>query len=417
MKRHYSGTPRETIPLRILDFFIDIYVRWFYRKREKGAIAATPKVLIASLGHMGDALTVSYLFPIIREKYPNAIIDIISPSWCRAVNEHNPYIRHILVIDHYLSNRSKISWWQKVKRHYQTFKEALPVLRREEYDFYLDVRTSYGVSHFVLPFTHVKRAVGFNRRGMGSFLDVELEIPRQDGNYHHFEAYAALLKEIGIEVKLEDVVPYFPIDKAISSRSIESKLAVKLLKPYILLFPETGETHRQMSNSFWVGILKEVLLKSDYSVVLCGQTDLSAQIINGIRQATEAQFPERVVDASKILSIQELAFLSTQADYALTLDSFPEHLCCIFCETITIYKASGLPFFPIANHPVLLFHTHVLSKGVDYVRRNVKVMYCEKLETPEVSRIIVEKITTEDKVDVAPRTGISVIPKHPQEPS
>ncbi|MCP1385748.1 glycosyltransferase family 9 protein [Runella salmonicolor] len=398
MKRHYSGTPRETIPLRILDFFIDIYVRWFYRKREKAPISAVPKVLIASLGHMGDALTVSYMFPIIRQKYPNAIIDIISPSWCKAVNEHNPYVRHTLVIDHYLSNRNKIGFWQKLKRHYQTFKEVLPFLRDEHYDFYLDVRTSYGVSHFVLPFTNVTKAVGFNRRGMGGFLDVELEIPRKDGNYHHFEAYAALLKEIGVDTKLEEVVPYFTIDASITWEQVQSKLPLAVTKPYILLFPETGEAHRQMSNSFWINVLKEVLEKSDYSVVLCGQTDLSAQIVKGIDRATASQFSEKVIDASKKLSIQELAFLSTKAEFALTLDSFPEHLCCIFCETITIYKASGLPFFPIANYPVLLFHTHFLSKNAAYIRRNVTVHYREKIETPDVSQLIVAKITAEKKV-------------------
>lgn len=398
MKRHYSGTPRETIPLRILDFFVDLYVRWFYRPPYKGPIAAAPKVLIASLGHMGDALTVSYLFPIIRQKYPNAIIDIISPSWCRAVNEHNPYIRHILVIDHFLSNRSKINLWQKLKQHYRTFRATLPILRQEQYDFYLDVRTSYGVSHFVLPFTRVKKAVGFNRRGMGGFLDVELEIPRKDGNYHHFEAYAALLKEIGIETALEDVVPYFPIEVKVSWAAIRSKLPLPLAKPYILLFPETGEAHRQMSESFWVGVLKEVLQTSEYSVVLCGQTALSAMIEAGVHRATDSQFTTRVIDASKVLSIQELAFLASKAEYALTLDSFPEHLCCIFCKTITIYKASGLPFFPIANYPVLLFHTHLLSRDVEYVRRNVTVMYRDTIESPEVSQLIVEKITSEDKV-------------------
>ena len=81
-----------------------------------------------------------------------------------------------------------------------------------------------------------------------------------------------------------------------------------------------------------------------------------------------------------------------EAEYALTLDSFPEHLCCIFCKTITIYKASGLPFYPIANFPVLLLHGHSLSLGIEYVRKNVEILYRENMETQEVKNLIAEKL-------------------------
>ncbi|MFN8345645.1 MAG: glycosyltransferase family 9 protein [Spirosomataceae bacterium] len=391
MKRKYSGTPRETIPLKVIDWLVDIYAKWIYKKRRKNLISHTPKVLIASLGHMGDALTVSYLFPIIFKKYPNAVIDLISPTWCKAVNDSNPYIRHVFCIDHFLSNRSKINRWQKLKQNYRTFRDALPDLQKDEYDYYLDVRTSYAVSHFILPFIHVKKAIGFNRRGLGGLLDVELDIPKQD-TFHHFDTYSALLKEMGIEAKLEEVVPYFTINPSISQEQIEQKLSSKLPSPYILLFPETGEEHRQMSSKFWATLVGSVLNNSNYTFILCGQTDLSARIIKNIQEITDFQFSERVLDASKRLSVQELAFLATGAAYALTLDSFPEHLCCIFCKTVTIYKASGLPFYPIANFPVLLLHSHTLSLGVEYVRKNVEILYCESMETEEVKNLIAERI-------------------------
>jgi heptosyltransferase-3 len=391
MMRKYSGTPRETIPLKVIDLFVDLYAKWFYKKRQRNPISDTPKVLIASLGHMGDALTVSYLFPIIYKKYPNAVIDIISPTWCKAVNDSNPYIRRVFYIDHFLSNRNKINTWQKLKQNYRTFREVLANLQKEEYDYYLDVRTSYAVSHFILPFIRVKKAIGFNRRGLGGLLDVELDIP-EHGIFHHFDTYSALLKEMGIEARLEDVVPYFPINSTISQEQIEQKLSSKLTTPYVLLFPETGEEHRQMSSDFWATIVGNVLKNSNYSFVLCGQTDLSAQIIKDIQKVTDSRFSERVLDASKRLSIQELAFLATGAEYALTLDSFPEHLCCIFCKTITIYKASGVPFYPIANYPVLLLHGHTLSLGVEYVRKNVEILYRENMETEEVKNLIAEKI-------------------------
>lgn len=392
MKRYYSGTPRETIPIRLTDFFIDAYARWFYKKRKRGSISAAPKVLVASLGHMGDALTVSYLFPLIRQKYPNAIIDVLTPTWCKAVNEHNPYIRQIIYVDHFLSNRAKISNWQKIKQFYTSFKAAVASVKEEEYDYYIDVRTSNAVSHFILPFTTVKKAIGFNRRGQGGLLDVELTIP-ENTCFHHFDTYAALLKEMDIEAKLEEVKPYFYILPSISWETILPKLPSALEKPYIMLFPETGEPHRQMSLAFWADIVRKVLQESSYSVVFCGQTDLSARIINEINPS--AGDSNRLLNASRLLSIQELALVATQAEYALTLDSFPEHLACIFCKTITIYRVSGLPFFPIANFSALLFHGHQPSVGIEYVRKNVEIHYYPETDIPEVKNKIAERILLE----------------------
>lgn len=391
MKRNYSGTPRETVPLRLIDFFVDIYAKWIYKKRQRGQASDHPKVLIASLGHLGDALTVSYLFPIILQKYPYAVIDLISPTWCKAVHTYNPYIRHVFYIDHFLSNRSNSTLWQKIKQHYRTFRLALIGLRKEKYDYYLDVRTSYSVAHFILPFIHVNKAVGFNRRGLGGFLDIELDIPAH-GQFHHFETYAALLKEIGIEVSLAGVVPYFHIDPSVSWTTIQSKLPLRVNKPYILLFPETGEEHRQMSPDFWATLVRDVLKKSDYSVVLCGQTDLSGEIVIKINNSTKDKFSTKLIDVSKRLSIQELAFMANEAQYALTLDSFPEHLCCIFCKTITIYKASGLPFFPIANFEVLLFHSHLPSVDVPFARNNIEIHYYENTETNIVKNLIEQRL-------------------------
>ncbi len=391
MKRHYSGTPRETIPLAVIDFFVDFYAKWIYKKRKRDFVTDAPTFLIASLGHLGDALTVSYLFPIIRQKYPDAAIDVLSPSWCNAVNENNPFVRHIFNIDHYLCNRSQLNIWQKIKQQFRSFQKTLPAIRDKQYDYYIDVRTSVGVSHFILPFTNVKKAVGFNRRGLGGLLDVELDVPKQD-TYHHFVTYAMLLKEMGIEVKLENVVPYFDISPNIRWQSVYEKLSFEIVTPYILLFPETGEPHRQMSPEFWAEILSSILQKSNYSVIFCGQTDFSSLITKKIRGTNDPMILQRVIDASKKLSIQDIAFIAQKSEYALTLDSFPEHLSCIFCKTITIYRAAGLPFYPIANFQVLLFHSHLASVGVEYERKSVEVLYYPEMDIPEVKNRIVEQV-------------------------
>ncbi len=390
MKRFYSGTPRETIPLAVIDFFVDFYAKWIYKKRKRDFVTDAPTFLIASLGHLGDALTVSYLFPIIRQKYPNAIIDVVSPSWCKVVYDNNSFVRQVFYIDHYLCNRSLLSKWQKIKQQFQSFQKNLPKLRAQHYDYYFDVRTSVGVSHFILPFTNVKKAVGFNRRGLGGLLDVELDVPKLP-IYHHFVTYAMLLNEIGIDLQLENVVPYFDINPSISWQNINTRLSFNRTTPYILLFPETGEPQRQMSPQFWADILNGILKKSNCSVLICGQTDFAGLITQKIKDTNDPITAQRVIDVSKKLSIQEIAFIAQKANYALTLDSFPEHLCCIFCKTITIYRAAGLPFYPIANFQSLLFHSHLASVGVDYERKNVEALYRASIDSPEVKSMIIER--------------------------
>lgn len=385
--RKYCGTPRETIPFTVMDFFVDIYANLFLKRRTRNFDAAAPKrILIASLGHLGDALTVSYLFPLIKKKYPDVKIDLLAPKWCEAVNQNNPYIDRTIYINHYQTNRKKISQREKIKEHYQTFKEALPLLKQESYDYYIDIRYSDAVAHFVLPFIKVGKAFGFARRGLGGLLDKEFDVPQ--GEFHHFEMYFMLLREIGVEATLADVEPYFPISSGTTFEKIKNKIGFSKL-PYLMIFPESGGEHKQLSPKFWASILTEVLEKTDYYVLLCGQTGLSKKIWDLVTVPTF----NRVIDSSGKINIHEIALLSQKASFALTLDSFPEHLCCIFCKTISVYKGTGYPFFPVANFPVYLIHNHEPSVGLPFDRDNVELVYQENLETPEVKELILNRVS------------------------
>lgn len=387
--RKYCGTPRETIPFKFMDFFVDIYANLFYKKRTRNYSTSSPKrMLIASLGHMGDALTVTYMFPLIKKKYPDIKIDLLAPTWCAAVNEHNPYIDRIIFIDHYQTNRKKISRWEKIKQHYHTFREALPQLQQYAYDYYIDIRYSDAVAHFVLPFITVGKAYGFARRGLGGLLDKEFEVP--EGEFHHFNMYFMLLREMGVTGTLADVEPYFTIAPGVSTESIGKKINLPNA-PYLMVFPESGNEKKQLTPIFWASILNEVLAKTGFGILFCGQTGDSKRIVELI----EPQHHTRLEDTSGKISIHEIAFLSQSTTFALTLDSFPEHLSCIFCKTISIYKCAGYPFFPLANQPVFLIHNHKPSVGLPFERENVEVIYKENPETLEVKELIVNRIAHE----------------------
>lgn len=384
--RKYCGTPRETIPFKIMDFFVDIYANLFYKNRKLTPINHdSPRILIASLGHLGDALTVTYMFPLIKKTYPNATIDLLSAQWCEPVNQHNSYIDKTIYINHFQTNRRKISRWEKIKDFYRTFRQALPILRQTDYDYYIDIRYSDAVAHFMLPFIHVKKAYGFARRGLGGFLDKEFDVPTHE--FHHFDMYFMLLREIGVRGTFTDIEPYFEIPSSVSLDKTKEKIDLQK-EPFFMLFPESGGEHKQLSVEFWAKLIGQILQQHSIKVLLCGQTSMSKQILNLVADNLKSQ----VIDTSAKINIQEIGILSKNTKFALTLDSFPEHFCCIFCQTITIFKGTGYPFFPLANFPVYLIHNHKPSVGLPFERENVEILYQENLETDEVLNKITAKI-------------------------
>ena len=383
--RKYCGTPRETIPFKIMDFFVDIYAKLFYKNRKLAAINHdSPRILVASLGHLGDALTVSYIFPLIKKTYPNAIIDLLTAQWCEAVNSHNSYINQTVYINHFQTNRRKISRWAKIKEFYRTFRQALPILRQTDYDYYIDIRYSDAVAHFVLPFINVKKAYGFSRRALGGLLDKEFDVPTHE--FHHFEMYFMLLREIGVKGTFDDIKPYFQVSASLNYEKIKDKIGLKN-EPFFLLFPESGGQSRQLSAEFWKKLLEQILQQYNISVLICGQTQMSKEIIDLVADSQK----NKTIDTSSKLNIYEIAVLAQNAKFAFTLDSFPEHLCCIFCNTITIYKGAGFPFFPLANFPVYLIHNHKPSVGLAFMRKNVEVVYQETIESDVVESLILEQ--------------------------
>jgi heptosyltransferase-3 len=327
------------------------------------------------------------MFPLIKKTYPNAKIDLLSAKWCEPVNQHNPYIDKTIYINHFQTNRRKISRWEKIKDFYHTFRQALPILRQENYDYYIDIRYSDAVAHFVLPFISVKKAFGFARRGLGGLLDKEFDVPSHE--FHHFDMYFMLLQKIGVKANFEEITPYFPIPANVTLENIQQKLALKNNR-FFMLFPESGGEHKQLSVNFWAKTIELILEQNEISVLLCGQTQMSNLILDLVTDT----YKGRIIDTSTKINIQEIAILSKNAAFALTLDSFPEHLCCIFCPTISIFKGTGYPFFPLANFPVYLIHNHKPSIGQHFDRTNVEALYHENVETDGVQTLVLTKISS-----------------------
>ena len=372
--RKYCALRRVLYFLWLKDVFVDMYARFLYKPRLKKLQSdGSTKLLFFNSGHLGDALIMSYCLPEIKKKYPNIIIDVVCGEWCKFVFEQNPLVRKVIVQNHFMTNRSPISEWQKMVNHFKTTQSTIKELQNDTYDFSIDVRFSAAVSHWILPFIKVRRSFGFGSRGYGGLLEKEFFLP--DTLFHAYDMISVLLNEIGIESNLSNVQPYLPFYTENKEKAIKKTL---ITSNSLLIFAEAGSDIKMFDNGFWVDFCRIILEKSSYDLLLCGQTEFT-KILFSVLQEQLPMFGSRISFTTKN-NLSTIAALPQIAAAAITLDSFPAHLCSIFCKTLVLSKnATGYQFFPLNNTETLLLHDHSPSRATTLSRAKFSSQYVENL--------------------------------------
>jgi heptosyltransferase-3 len=387
--RKYCALRRVLYFLWLKDIFVDIYVMLFYKPSLKRLQNnASPKILFFNSGHLGDALIMSYCFPDIKKKYPDAVIDVVCGEWCKFVFDKNPLVRKVIIQNHFMTNRSPMNGLKKLINHFKTARLAAKQLKKDNniYDFSIDVRYSGAVSHWILPFIKVKKSYGFGSRGYGGLLEKEFFLP--DGEFHTYEMLSMLLKEIEVTSCLSDVKPYLPF----AAEKIEKIKQKTTISPNsILIFPESGGEIRMFNNDFWIKLCTKILENHSSPLLLCGEKSFTESLFIDLQKQLP-HFKDRIAFTGK-MNLAEVAALPQIAAVALTLDSFPAHLCCISCKTLTLgKKASGFQFFPLNNKETFVLHDHFRSISCTLPRENFASRYLENLDSIVTDENIMNEI-------------------------
>ena len=361
--RKYCAPRSVAYPLQLLDVAVDAYARGGYSRRKLGSPdAVAPTILLMTAGHLGDALILSYTFPLIRARYPQAQIDVLAGSWCDPIWQDNPYIRRVTHLNHAGTSRRPLSKLGKWREFYTTSRAAIQTLRDTIYDYSADIRFSDSPMHMVLPYLNIKHKVGFGTRGFGGLLDDEFFMP--DEEVHNFDLMLTVLKPLGIEADLRTIEPRF-----FHPTQPPAELWNKLNRPVpgqkpTLIFPESGNEVRMLSIDFWSALATRLLAETDNSLIFSGQKAFTMTLYEQVLAQNPAM-AERLIPAVGNLNLQDIASLSEQSRAAFTLDSLPMHLCCLGCPTVSFQKnGMGIQFFPIASQPTLVLHNHALSRNL-----------------------------------------------------
>jgi heptosyltransferase III len=359
MRHTYLTTvPWKRVLQQCTDFFIDIYASLFIQKnQEKVVLPPEPKFLFISLGHLGDALLLSYVFPLVKKRYPNAIIDVLTSSSCLLVLQNNSLIRKIHIFDHFRNNRDSVSRWRKINRHYLSMQQALKEIRFERYDASIEGRVHYPNGNIIALLGKIRNRIGFGSGGYGGLLTRETPLP-EVGTYHLLQAILKELEYLGIHGSLEEIHPYFMLP----SKSAESYRPMGADHPFILLHPESGAKTRMLTAPFLQKILTVILTESQLPIVICGVLPETSLMVDTFSQ-TVPNAALRITNMVGKLSLDAFFQYSRHAIASVTVESFAAHFCAISCPTFSFFKnGSSTLYFPLSGCSVMVVHDDVASR-------------------------------------------------------
>ncbi len=374
-----------------IDFFVDLYSRVFIRKEISKNLTEPKNILFVTLGHLGDALIGSYIFPLLKGRYPNAQIDVLAGEWCKPVLSNNPNISRLIFLNHFRINRSGISFWKKILIHIKSSRSALKTIRSNHYDLSIEGRISHPNGNLICYRGKVKRRIGFGSGGFGSLLTDEIPFPSNQ-NFHMLDAILGELKLVGIHKAIENLNPYFNLSNRLPQMT--DLVADFIKEPFIILHVETGKDYlpeRLIKEDFWLEIVQLVFSNTKFKVIVCGTTKKSTNLFEFL-QLNLSNFKSKLLSAVNIISLDEFFLLSHYAIAAITVDSLAAHLCAVNCDTISFYKNGfGALYFPISNMKAIVIHNHVSSKNIN-IRPNTISDYVNEVESEKTFSIFTERL-------------------------
>lgn len=372
----------------IIDWLVDIYVKLFLNISDV-EINNPPKIVFFSLGHLGDALILSYVFPLVKESYPNSTIDVVAPEWCSPILKNNPFLRKVITHNTFHENRSPINFLRKFLLQFNSLRKVIKELREQQYDLSIEGRISYPNGNRIAFRSKIKKRIGFGSGGFGSLLTNEIKFP-EGNSFHLLEAILKELRVIGIKKQLSDIKSYYNCNVETSKEF--SSLISSITQPFLILHFETGNPNRNVNADFLIKVVKKIVEKTKFNLIICGISNESNKFYKSLLSIVPNS-NDSLINAVNKLSIDELFELSKYAKAAFTLESLPAHLCAINCETISFYNnGAGSLFFPISNKKANVIHNHSNSKYCN--QPNIKNYFVKDMESTETYEIV-EKLLSE----------------------
>ncbi|MDO6408537.1 putative lipopolysaccharide heptosyltransferase III [Pantoea phytobeneficialis] len=274
-------------------------------------------ILLIKLRHHGDMLLTTPVINALRQRYPQANIDVLLYKETRPMLEAHPAIRQLHIIDR---NWKKEGGWQKFRHEVA----LISAVRACHYDLVINladqwrsaILTKLSGSPFRIGFAFHKRDSAIWRWCHNLLVSTD-----DHGNLHTVEQNMSALSPLGITAAGAKASMHF---SAADQQKVQEILARQQVNaPYVVVQP-TSRWEFKCWDDEKVAQLIDALAADGHTVVLTSAPDKKElAMIERIRSLCQS---DNVVSLAGQFSLPQLAALIAKARLFIGVDSAPMHM-------------------------------------------------------------------------------------------
>ena len=333
----------------ILDF---IGFLFFSRKRE------IPKnisnILVFRPDHLGDVVFSIPSLEILKEKFPDAQIDILIGPWSSSLIKNTTQFDsnnfHILEYACPWLNRPKIVkfGFLSIFQIAKLLKDRMLEIGRT-YDIAIDLRGDFQLI-MAARIARIPFLAGRGSTGLGFLLDTDVRIFE---DRHLVESNLFLLEKSGLgEFPFKEPEIKISSENKDRGSSILRENGANFLKPLIGIHPGAGLGDKRWPSEKMAALVERFLFKKRYQVVLLGGPD-DKQLIQKLLEFLPPLLKEEVIDLSgKVNSLRTFMGVIKNINLYIGNDSGPTHIAsAINVPVVCIFQGTNDPSIcrPLGN--------------------------------------------------------------------
>lgn len=292
------------------------------------------KILLINPFGIGDVLFTTPIIHTLKDALPETKIGYLSNRRTEDILKNNPYLDYIFVYE-----RDEFEDCKK-KTIVRWLKEMLSFLnsiKKEHFDIAFDfsLNTQFG---FFSWYAGIPKRIGYNFKGRGFFLTSKIPLSGYKDR-HMAEHYAALLKEIGLNLKYNNMELYINEQDKQWARDALQKEGVSQEDYLIGIIPGGGKSwgkeayRKQWAPQRFAALADKIVANKQSKIIIMGdfsEQDIAEKVITSMKS--------KAIDFSGKTTLGQLAALLSRMRLVVTNDGGPLHMAAALgVKTVSIF--------------------------------------------------------------------------------